>query len=333
MVFENMNHNHIEYAAKVALAEYHEEYNAVPLLLKGDYYSNLCKMISELIDLNLGTVAIEDGKVIGFLTCYHPMNNHFGTTLGTFSPIHAHGAVKENRRRIYSRLYQVAAEKWVGQGILSHAIVLYAHNNEAVESFFWNGFGLRCVDAIRGVEPIASNEYPSAIFCELSMDEIGQVVPLKNQLIKHLQNTPMFIPLFFQRDIQQVKEENERRGSRFFVIKINGETVAFIEIMASGENFACEDSKTMNICGAYMLPEYRNQDAWASSKQSFRPASGMFTKLLAFLINTLAAEGYARCGVDFESFNPTASGFWLKYFTPYTYSLVRRIDDRIIKSG
>lgn len=141
----------------------------------------------------------------------------------------------------------------------------------------------------------------------------------------------MFMPFFSQQDMQQVKEENERRGSRFFVIKVNGEAVAFIEIMASGENFACEDAEMMNICGAYMLPQYRNQDACASSKQSLQPASGMFAKLLSFLMDTLASEGYIRCGVDFESFNPTASGFWLKHFTPYTYSVVRRIDERILK--
>ena len=319
IIFESMNHNHVEYAAKIALAEYGEECNAVPILPEGDYYNVLCKMISELVDHKLGIVAFESGNFIGFLTCYQPMKNHFGTTLGTFSPIHAHGAVKENRRRIYSQLYQAAAEKWVKQGVLSHAIALYAHNNEAVESFFWNGFGLRCIDAIRTVAPIISSDYPSVEICELAMDEIELVVPLKNQLIKHLQNTPMFIPLFFQRDIQQVKEENERRSSRFFVVKVNNETVAFIEIMASGENFACEDAGMMNICGAYMLPQYRN--------------SGIFAKLLSFLIDTLAVEGYTRCGVDFESFNPNASGFWLKHFTPYTYSVVRRIDERIFKNG
>ncbi len=41
-----------------------------------------------------------------------------------------------------------------------------------------------------------------------------------------------------------------------------------------------------------------------------------------------AAEGFLRMGVDFESFNPTAYGFWLKHFTAYTYSVVRRVDER-----
>ena len=45
-------------------------------------------------------------------------------------------------------------------------------------------------------------------------------------------------------------------------------------------------------------------------------------------MNELAKENYLRCGVDFESINPTANHFWLKYFKPYTYSLTRRIDER-----
>lgn len=317
MIFERMNHNHIESAAKLAMAEYFEECDAVPILPKLDYSNLFCKMIMELTDHNLGIVAIENGHMVGFLTCYKPWDNHFGTTMGTFSPIHAHGTIKENRNRIYSQLYQAASDKWVKQGILSHAIALYAHSKESIESLFWNGFGLRCVDAIRKVEPIISNEYPFVKFYELLNEEIEQIVPLKNNLRKHLQNTPMFIPLFSQQNIQQVRKENGRRKSRYFVIKDDDEVVAFIEIMSSGENFACEDPAMMNICGAYMLPQYRN--------------SGMFTKLLSFLTDILVKEGYSRLGVDFESFNPTASGFWLKYFTPYTYSVVRRIDERILK--
>lgn len=33
-----------------------------------------------------------------------------------------------------------------------------------------------------------------------------------------------------------------------------------------------------------------------------------------------------QAAMDYETMNPTARGFWEKYFTPYTISLVRRID-------
>jgi hypothetical protein len=48
--------------------------------------------------------------------------------------------------------------------------------------------------------------------------------------------------------------------------------------------------------------------------------------LLNFVIATLKAEGYPRLGVDFESYNPNAFGFWLKYFAVYTHGVIRRID-------
>ena len=35
-------------------------------------------------------------------------------------------------------------------------------------------------------------------------------------------------------------------------------------------------------------------------------------------------------GVDYESINPKGNRFWFKHFLPYTYSLVRRIDERIL---
>ncbi len=315
--FEDLNENHIESAARLALGEYFQECDIVSILPDGDYFDRFCGMIAKMLGHNLGVAAIEAGNLVGFLTCYQPWNNHFGTTMGTFSPIHGHGAVKHDRQRIYSLLYQAAAAKWVREGILSHAIGLYAHDSEALNSFFWNGFGLRCVDAIRNVAPIVCGEFPEYSFEELPAEEIAQIVPLKNLLRAHLRNTPMFIPVFTGLDAAQIQAENERRRSRYFVIKDNGKTIAFIEIMSSGENFVCDVSDMVNICGAYMLPEYRQ--------------TGIFTKLLSWLMDTLASEGYTRCGVDFESLNPTARGFWLKHFEAYTHSVARRIDERIVR--
>ncbi|WP_021169934.1 hypothetical protein SOV_20360 [Sporomusa ovata DSM 2662] len=315
LTFKNLNDNHIEPAARLALGEYFEERNATAILPNGDYFDLFCNMIAKMTAYNLGIAAMQEGKLVGFLTCYKPWNHHFGMTMGTFSPIHAHGTIKHNRKHIYSLLYQTAAEKWVREGILSHAIAVYAHDSESISSFWENGFGLRTVDAIRNVETIVCEAFPDYEFCELAIGEIAHIVPLKNLLREHLRSTPMFIPLSFSQDVTQIREENERRKSRYFIAKDKNKLIAFIEIMQSGENFACNDPKMINICGAYMIPEYRQ--------------TGIFTKFLSWLMDVLLIEGYTRCGVDFESFNPTANYFWLKYFTAYTYGVVRRIDERI----
>jgi len=50
------------------------------------------------------------------------------------------------------------------------------------------------------------------------------------------------------------------------------------------------------------------------------------------MMEVLKKDGVERLGVDFESFNPTAHAFWLKYFEAYTHSVVRRIDERAIRA-
>ena len=52
---------------------------------------------------------------------------------------------------------------------------------------------------------------------------------------------------------------------------------------------------------------------------------------LRLLVQKLRMQGYTRLGVDFESLNPSGSGFWRKHFQSYTFSVVRRIDEHAMK--
>jgi len=115
--------------------------------------------------------------------------------------------------------------------------------------------------------------------------------------------------------VEESVDRANQRDSRIFIAQNNGEIIAFLEVMANGENFACDAPDMMNICGAYLMPEYRGK--------------GVFDALLGYAETTLARDGCRRLGVDFESFNTTALGFWSKAFTVYTHSVVRRIDEGV----
>lgn len=315
--FERFSKKHIEESVYLALSEYDEECSIVNELPKSDYYEVIYDLLTGMIDHNLGSVAIDKNKVVGFITCYAPINNFFGNVKGAFSPIHGHAVIKENRSYIYSKLYQHVADKWVNNDILSHGIALYSHNNTAIESFFHNGFGLRCVDAINLIEPLCLEINNKNITMEeITIDEINCLFELNNNLILHFLESPTFFPkLIYSK--QEFKKKSLARKSRFFVAKDSNKAIGFIEITDSGENFTCDDNKTVNICGAYLLKDYRGKD--------------IFRDLLSYTATILQKEKYHRCGVDFESINPTADRFWIKHFKPYTYSMVRRIDERIVR--
>ena len=72
----------------------------------------------------------------------------------------------------------------------------------------------------------------------------------------------------------------------------------------------------LNICGMYFTEAHRGNGA----------ADG----LLEFVLQTLRKEGVPYLGVDYETINPNALRFWGKYFDSYTYSFVRRLDERLI---
>lgn len=227
-----------------------------------------------------------------------------------------------SRDRIYSRLYQAAAQRWVKEGILSHAIALFTHDSDAVNSFFCNGFGLRCIDAIRTL-----NDIPELIDTSLKLEktleyqevprqEWGLLLEYHNNLIAHLGNSPTFMkyPPMDEKELYRRTSEDVR----YFAAKADGEYAAFIKIADDGENFIAENDKMVNICGAYCSPMYRGL--------------GIYHNLLCYLMTVLKSEDYKLLGVDYESINPTARGFWSKYFREYTNSVVRRIDDKAISA-
>jgi GNAT superfamily N-acetyltransferase len=325
---ENFERCHVEEAKEIAFMNYEEERCQVPALPRIDNFPDL----KHFADNQLGAAAFSGNRMLGFLCAYEPLEDTFGTTnvRGTFSPIHAHGVVpteiikrkgetdRYNKGRIYSLLYQQAAKKWVGRGIASHAIALYTHDREAINSFFCNGFGLRCIDAIRTLTDIPSEvDMDKSLlkicgYNEVPREKWGLLLEQHNGLISHLGESPAFMRF----DLID-EEELYRRTSedvRYFAAVVDDSFIAYIKISNDGENFATQDRTMMNICGAYCKPEYRG--------------TGVYHNLLRYLMITLKNEGYHLLGVDCESINPTAYGFWPKYFTEYTHSLVRRIDDK-----
>ncbi|HCA28282.1 MAG TPA: GNAT family N-acetyltransferase [Ruminococcaceae bacterium] len=304
----DFTHDHITEAQNLALQNYKEERSFVPALPEIDTIPDL----SEFADNHMGVAAFEGNKMIGYLCSISPFERPFQIPdiLGAYSPLHTHGAVIESRAKIYAMMYQSAAEKWVKAGATNHAITLYAHDIAAQTQFFNYGFGMRGVDAIHAIEnhSIAHTEMD---FTELSPMEFDDIWPLSEKLIDHFRQSPMFIR-FKHSTKDEFWQINKQQNPRYFAVKDKGEIIAYIKISDNSETFISRNSSMKNICGAFCLPEYRGK--------------GLYKNLLHYVENQLHQENYTLFGVDFESFNPTAYGFWLKHFDAYTCWVARRID-------
>lgn len=298
---------HIEAAKQMAMANYEEARTQVTELPE----------ISELPELTgfaengLGVAAFEGEKMLGFLCCCPPIENMFNSTAkGIFSPIHAHGAVATNRKKIYQKMYEAAASNWVDQHITCHALSLYAHDEEALQTMFTLGFGMRCVDAIRPMASLEISANKAYSYKPLAKAEEKEIRELRHQLIAHLGSSPCFMHAT-ETQIEAKINAAEQSDTRVFVALDEDKPIAFLEIAEEAETFVTEHPDVMNICGAYCLLEYRGQ--------------GIYDNLMDYVIALLKEEGYGLLGVDFESINAAANGFWLKHFTAYTNSVVRLV--------
>lgn len=307
--------SHIEEAAQLAKQCYERERGFVPDLP----FVEVIPDLKPYADNNLGVVAYEGDTMTGFLCCVLPFTNAFASTyaVGVFSPMGANGAIGENRAKIYARMYQAGSEKWVRAGASSHAICLYAHDEEILKQFFRYGFGLRCVDAIRGMDAITAPPCTGYSFSELTSQEVLRVLPLENMLDEGYINSPFFMYREPNSEVQFLRSY-EHYQSIYFTAEIGGQLVAFIRAELDGETFIQNTLGYLHVKGAYCLPEHRGK--------------GLHQRLLSILVQKLKANGYTRLGVDFESLNPTGYNFWLKYFDAYTHSVVRRIDEKAVEA-
>ncbi len=312
MQLVDFSKNLIPQAHALVLDNYREARAVLPVLPEKVEIPTL----EYLTENGLSVAAVENGRLLGFLGAYGPWKPVFCTpdTQGVFSPLHAHAVEKQQRVRLWRLLYQAAAEKWARAGAASYAITLYAHDDLAREAMYMYGFGVRCLDLMR---PMTDDIGAAGNWhcCELDASRQEELTALRRELAEHLAQSPSFMrhdPRFLEEWLNKKKTVQ----CRVFAAMDRGRIIAYMELQEDGENFAACTQGTMNICGTYCRKEYRG--------------TGAAQAVLKYLINTLREEKCSRLGVDCESFNPTALGFWSKYFDAYTHSVVRRIDENAI---
>ncbi len=314
LIIRKLEKRHLPRALKLVREGYEEEKKKIPFLPEyQELAQGLQTNIKDLAEKGEGFVALEDVDMIGFLAGY-PVGQLFGSCRGVYVPLFGHGTQKNNRQEIYRELYTHAAEKWVEGGMFSHALTFFAHDRETIDTWFWLGFGLRCVDSIRKTEEIEVS--PSGLEVKKGkFSDLPMLASLHHNHRIYYRKSPVFMLKNFEDPLEDLEEWLSGENHHFWYALDEGAPVGYLQVEPAGETFISRHPSVMNITGAFVADNIRGK--------------GVGLALLARAQKWLKKEGYPLCGVDFESINITGSKFWNRYFTPYTFSLVRRIDERV----
>jgi hypothetical protein len=237
---EPLEARHLDEAHALACRSYEAARLRIPEL-PGDA---VVPRLDRFADGELGVVASEDGRVVGYIAGVPPFEGMFGYVRGTYAPLEAQAVDPDmpalERQDIWSRLYEAAAVRWVAAGALSHAVVVYADDRPAIESLFWNGCGLRTLDAMRLLEPVDPPPQSAAsaglTLAELGPDDFDRAEPLYRALMAHLRSSPA---LMHVRALaaDQLAAHRRGRSTRIVAAARQDQLVGYIEVTDTGETF------------------------------------------------------------------------------------------------
>lgn len=262
-------------------------------LVGEDFFDLLDELIRNLFKQGSGVAAVCDSELIGFL-CGFEVQELFGKCKGIYSPIYGHSAVKEHRKDLYQDLYQHAADMWVKKGCVSHAVTFFAHDKQTIDTWFWQGFGLRCIDAIREAVPTNINN-PSVLVKKADIAEVSNLANIHRLHNQYYRNSPVFMP---KPDIEPVKDLTEwlaNDNHHLWVAYCEEEPLGYMRIEPTAETFVSEHKDVMNITGAYVMEKGGRY--------------GIGTALLGTIQQWLFEKGYPLLGVGFEAINTVGSSF------------------------
>jgi GNAT superfamily N-acetyltransferase len=260
-----------------------------------------------------GVAAIRGERLVGFLTGWQMSS--FRGRRSTYSPEWANGADLDDSGGIYEEMYARLAARWVAEEYVAHYISLFPNDGKALRAWYWLGFGMISVDAIRGLEP-AQGVAPEVQIRRAELGDLELVVDLHEALRQYMKGTPVFL-LTERRDRGYLAEWLQNGHKVVWLAYWGDEPVAFMRLGPADDDVCTiiYDEKTTSIYAAF-------------TKEGVR-GGGIGTALLDRALASARASGYERCAVPFEPMNLTGSRFWLRHFHPVCYSVLRHIDHRL----
>ncbi len=309
---------HIPAAAALFTASFKSLRKELPILPdRMEDPAAVSALLEGLLARSAGVAAYEQDRLVGYLGWWIVDGFRSTTRRAAYVPEWAHAALEGRKTAAYRALYRSAAELWAWQGCDTHAITLLASDQPAIETWFWNGFGLTVVDAARTTGPLdpergASPSVPQGFTLrKASPADAGALAELEREHAVHYTQTPVYMVPFTPFDAGEYGRFLDQPGNHAWLGWYDERPAGYIRFEAKS-NGAAEIvfGPTSTACTfAFVRPAFRGR--------------GLLSALLEAALAYFSARNFQCCSVDFESFNPEAAAFWMRYFKPVCYSLLR----------
>ncbi len=304
--------NYLSAAAELFLHNYRLLRQSLPALpdTLGDE-ALICGKLSRLLGTHPGVVALEEGQLVGYLVYMVIDNFRDAGKRAAYCPEWGHAAAAPYQEQAYRRMYRHVAAQWAAQGCQVHAITLLANDQDVLHTWFWNGFGMAVVDAVRSMKPLGRDIQTQLVIRRANIADAEALASLDVEHRRYYTQSPVFMALRASQTVDEFCAFLEQEGNSVWLALDGDMPVGFLRL--NGIEFDAADAiaspDTVHITGAFLLLAYRGQ--------------GASSAMLQAAVQHHALLGKTCCSVDFEAFNPDAAAYWMRYFQPACLSLMR----------
>jgi ribosomal protein S18 acetylase RimI-like enzyme len=255
--------------------------------------------------------AVNEDGIAGYLGWY--LFNRFREVdrRTAYSPDYAHAAPGPQKLKIYQALYNAASSIWFDNACEEFVFTLLANDMRLDSFWYWNGFGLIVVDAIRSLSSPLAHPQSDVVICKANPTDLNRIVLLDREHFQHYSSPPTLMIPRSPRSTENLAGIIAGTDSSIWLAYSGRTLIGFMSFETESEGATTLVSSDTNtaITSAYVKPEFRGKQV----------ALG----ILAHALRDYSYRGFLTCSVDFESVNPYAAHFWMKYFKPVCQSVMR----------
>ncbi len=263
-----------------------------------------------------GVVALENGKLVGFLLGIIIEEFKCSRT-GVYCPEWAHASIEGQEDFIYNIMYKSISSSWKQDQCVSHCITFLANQKTALDVFNWNGFAPFVVDAARYLEPLDLEVNNNVSIIQASKDDIKDLVAIQKEHDAYMRGATTYLNHDHGNEVARLSEDFNDDFRTVWLVKYKGQAVGLMNTKLHSDD-ACtivQDKNTVSILTTHVLDAYKGL--------------GIGKAMVQHIVNWSKHNGFERCTVDFESANYEARRFWSKHFNIVCVSVMRYIDDRV----
>lgn len=304
--------DHLESAAELFVPRFQSlrrEVSILPGTLEDPQV--VASRLGDLMGYSPGLAAVEDGRLLGYMGWWNVDDFRSTGRRAAYTPVWAHGAVTDGHAAVYRALYCAAAERWAEAGLKTMAFSLLANDKAAEQFFFWNCFGLSVIDAIRPITPLDLPVRSGISVRRARIEDAPVVAELEVEHMRHYTQPPVWMAARDPVDAKGYVDFLSEERNSVWLATARDMPAGYLRFEGVGEGTSdmVHSDTTVAITGAYVREQARGLGAAGA--------------LLDAALRHYQAEDRTRCSVDFESFNPHALSFWMRYFTPVCLSVLR----------